>query len=274
MIGGLAVLGFFLWTWLRPPEAAPGAFLKSEPQQKFTLAIPIRRGEFTIYPVATFQVDARVLGRKLYEGDMEARVAPVDLALGWGPLADEAVARTISVSQEGRFYHWRAETLPLPASEISRSSANMHIIPGSADVEKFVSTVEPGQHISLKGWLVAVRGPDRWGWSSSLTRNDTGEGACEVFYVNRAAVIRDGGEVPPTATAIVKALPAPRSTPTAPGQHPSRTVILKKSKTFPIPHGNITVPAGETLRITEEKGSKVKAAYRGLGFWVERKELE
>lgn len=150
----------------------------------------------------------------------------------------------------------------------------MHIIPASADVQKFVCTVQPGQKISLKGWLVAVSGPDNWGWSSSLTRNDTGEGACEVFYVDRAVAISGGEEAKRPEAVILTAPREPGPSPTPQRTRQEKTITLTKTKTFPIPYGNITVSAGDAVRITAENGSKVKAAYRGIDFWVERKELE
>ena len=36
--------------------------------------------------------------------------------------------------------------------------------------------------------LIEVRGADGWRWRSSLTREDTGAGACELVWVERIAV--------------------------------------------------------------------------------------
>jgi hypothetical protein len=43
----------------------------------------------------------------------------------------------------------------------------------------------------MEGYLVNINGMVGNGtvrWNSSLTRNDTGDGACEVFYVKRAVL--------------------------------------------------------------------------------------
>jgi hypothetical protein len=269
----LGAAGYFLWLRIQSPPAVPGAFLHSEPNQSFTLPIPFRHRSFDVYPMANFQVDARVFGKKLYREDPEAQISPVDLALGWGPLAAETVAGQISVSQEGRFYHWHCDELPLPSGQISRHSANMHIIPATEEVRKFVEAAEPGQKISLAGKLVTVRGSDNWEWSSSLTRDDTGEGACEVFYVSRAVPVpadRNEGESE-TRTTLNREVPSSGALPSTPAQ---RIVVLAKAKTFQIPHGYLSVPAGGKIHITAEKDSKVKAAYRGIPFWVEKKELD
>jgi len=37
--------------------------------------------------------------------------------------------------------------------------------------------------VKLSGYLVDVRGDDGWSISTSMTREDTGAGACEVIWV-------------------------------------------------------------------------------------------
>jgi len=37
--------------------------------------------------------------------------------------------------------------------------------------------------VQLSGYLVDAQGPDNFRWGTSLTRNDTGDGACELFLV-------------------------------------------------------------------------------------------
>jgi len=35
----------------------------------------------------------------------------------------------------------------------------------------------------MRGYLVNVTGPNGFNWNTSLRRDDTGNGACELFYV-------------------------------------------------------------------------------------------
>jgi hypothetical protein len=35
----------------------------------------------------------------------------------------------------------------------------------------------------MKGWLVDATGPNGFRWPTSRRRDDTGNGACELFYV-------------------------------------------------------------------------------------------
>jgi hypothetical protein len=42
--------------------------------------------------------------------------------------------------------------------------------------------VREGERVRIDGWLVEAHAPDGWRWRSSLSRDDTGAGACEVVY--------------------------------------------------------------------------------------------
>lgn len=136
-------------------------------------------------PLAAFAIEARVLGREDYRFDRGAALSPTDLALGWQRMADPAVYRRLAISQGGRWYHyrWGNEGPPIPVDEIVRSSANMHLVPANAAVAGAMSRVEPDQTVRLLGWLIEVEADDGWRWRSSLTREDSGDGACELIYV-------------------------------------------------------------------------------------------
>ncbi|MEM9305154.1 MAG: hypothetical protein AAGE01_23795 [Pseudomonadota bacterium] len=144
--------------------------------------------EFTITPVASFEIEARVLGRKNYRLGSAADLSPIDLALGSGPMSDEVVLDRIDISQSGRFYRWRTDVLPIPRREIEHNSANMHLIPASASVEDQLRQIRKGHIVQLKGHLVNVDRDDGWYWRTSKTRTDTGGGACELVFVERVTV--------------------------------------------------------------------------------------
>jgi hypothetical protein len=93
------------------------------------------------------------------------------------------MAQRLDVSQSGRWYHyqWSGEA-PLPPREIARSSANMHLIPANAAAAAALRDIREGERVRIDGWLVEAEAPDGWRWRSSLSRDDTGAGACEVVY--------------------------------------------------------------------------------------------
>ena len=141
-------------------------------------------GDAATTALAGFSVEARVLGREDYRFDREAAYAPLDLALGWGRMTEEAVVSRLDITQSGRWYRyrWQAEP-PIPLAEIVRSSANMHMVPANQAVAADLARIAEGDRVRVDGWLVQLDRPGGWRWRSSLTREDSGGGACELVYV-------------------------------------------------------------------------------------------
>jgi hypothetical protein len=153
-------------------------------QQALDQAAPaLHKGDFTIKPLAKFALSARVLSRADYRWDPGAVLVPVDLALGWGRMSDSDILRKVDISQSGRFYHWQVREFPIPEREIIESSANMHLIPADASIEREIKRTREGDIVSFDGYLVEADGPNGYKWISSLTRSDTGAGACELVWV-------------------------------------------------------------------------------------------
>jgi hypothetical protein len=145
----------------------------------------IKLGEATIIPLAGFSLQARVLSRENYSFDAGAEFSPIDLALGWGPMAEPGMAEKLNISQSGRWYRlsWNSDGPPIPLSEIINHSANMHMVPASNAVADSFKQVSEDDMVELNGWLIRIEKPDGWKWQSSLSRSDSGDGSCELVYV-------------------------------------------------------------------------------------------
>lgn len=169
--------GSFWWLWPTERPQAPQQHSQTLANGGFRLA------RYSIYPLEDFSIEARVLGRKDYRLGREAELSPTDLALGWGPMDDPRVLADIRITQGNRWFYWHADKLPIPRRELETHAANMHMIPASDDVARTLAQVSAGEHIRLSGKLVRVEGDDGWRWVSSLTREDTGAGACELVWV-------------------------------------------------------------------------------------------
>jgi hypothetical protein len=165
-----------------------GVIASQQPLQNSTNSSNFDFNGYKITPLESFQIEARVLATERYSIGREADLSPVDLALGWGKMSDEAILSKIKISQSNRFYYWRVDEFPIPRREIETQSANMHMIPADAQIEKTLKSIRPGQLVKLSGDLVQVNASDGWHWKSSLTREDTGAGACEVIYVKTISV--------------------------------------------------------------------------------------
>lgn len=150
--------------------------------QTDTDATPFDFKSFTLTPKAQYHITARVLRTEDYWLDPQADIMPTDVALAWGELAKPEHFEQLDVTQWKRWYYWRAEHWFLPRQTIIQSSSNHHLIASNDDIADVIGNLEKGDVITASGYLVDVTS-DRINIDTSLSRKDSGEGACEVFYV-------------------------------------------------------------------------------------------
>jgi hypothetical protein len=188
----LAAIAIALWHFMttRPIAHAAGVVAGEDPRQtELEQATAISDREFKLYPRAQFSADARVLSRERYSQGKLADIVPLDIAVGWGRMSDSDVLEKLEITQGNRFYYWHYENEPpIPRAEIEAHSANWHIVPASDGVWKSLKNVRVGAVVHLEGLLVDIDGPEIGQIRTSLTRSDTGAGACEIIYVESATV--------------------------------------------------------------------------------------
>lgn len=143
----------------------------------------------SVLPIASYEVTALALSTRRYHEDRAAEISPVDIAMSWGDLSRPSEAAKVRVWQRGRFGSLRSrKKLSLPPSEVGRHFANLHVIPANPDVEKKALSVQRGDLVTLKGYLVRVSAPDGFTWNSSTSRTDKGDGACEIMLVEEVVI--------------------------------------------------------------------------------------
>ena len=181
-------------TYFLYDRAADRRALKSGPVAEIPLqssanASTLQRAGYTIEPLASYNIRARVLATERYRIGREADLSPIDFALGWGPMSDAAVLERLNISQSNRWYHYKWEgSPPIDPSMMARSSANTHLVPADDSVKDRLLNVRRGTVVKLSGYLINVRHSDGWTWRSSLTRDDTGGGSCELMWVTDVQV--------------------------------------------------------------------------------------
>lgn len=194
-LGSLLLL--IAWLELRSPSATqtrtnicpmPAKFsrvdtpLQSEVDDRIGV---MQLGESKFTPLAGFSLQARVLAREDYSLDAGSEFSPTDLVLGWGPMSESGMAEKLNISQSSRWYRysWNGDGPPIPLDDIINNSANMHMVPANNKVAEALNHISGNDTVELNGWLIRIEKNDGWRWQSSLSRSDSGGGACELVYV-------------------------------------------------------------------------------------------
>src|SRR6202167_5900204 len=144
------VWGAWHGTANRPVRSPDGVLAEGEPRQtNIADGEKLQMGRWTLTVRATYQLKARVLAREAYHFDAMSDLVPEDLALGWGPMSDNSVLRTIDISQSNRFYYWRAPAgSPIDRNTVITHSANTHVIPQNPLIARQLSRLRQGETIN------------------------------------------------------------------------------------------------------------------------------
>jgi hypothetical protein len=166
-------------------ERAPGQLAPDDPQQHLlTSAERILVGEFTLEPRARYDIAARVLSVERYHVGVEAKLSPIDYAVGWGEMSDSDVLKHYRLSQGSRFFSIHPDEQAIPLRQAMLQASNMHLIPANRSIEKTLLSARAGHIAQMSGYLVKASRNDGFVWNSSLSREDQGPGACELMYVD------------------------------------------------------------------------------------------
>ncbi len=187
-IGAVLILTFSSYSKaLKWPN---GVLAPLEPVQGETILRPKRWNieGYLVSALTSYSITARVLSTERYRWTQSAELSPVDFALGWGVMSDTRILKDFSFGQGGRFYSWWVADPPIDLSEVSRHSVNMHIIPADYLMRRKILKVKREDIVTMTGYLVRADRPDGFEWISSLTREDTGNGACEIMLVEEISI--------------------------------------------------------------------------------------
>lgn len=156
------------------------------------ISISLPDTQLRIYPHANYRIYAMVVSKKGYNFGWESKIAPYDLALVWSGLMLPENQRGIRYSQSNRWYFYRYDAgYPLAKSYIRSHSSNHHMIPANDNLKNALKSVKVKDKIYMEGYLVnikgTVKGRNVW-WNTSMSRNDSGDGACEILYLKKAVI--------------------------------------------------------------------------------------
>ena len=197
----IGVVGWLLYNfvYMRPygGESAPPVDLTRDPVQveqgaPETVRIERHGKPYLVEKHHRYEIQGHVLMASSYSIFYTSEFFPVDLGLIWGDRV-EHVLDNYDFNQGGRWLFWQSRG-PVPKAEIEYLKthiSNSHLLPaeGNWNVEKAVRWIDRGDLVRLKGYLVTIKHASGKNYiRSSTTRDDKGDGACEVMWVEEVQI--------------------------------------------------------------------------------------
>ena len=147
--------------------------------------------EITIKKLYSYEVSGRVVQtyeyKDYYYGDETYNtIAKKDVGIVWGNLVQDDILKNIKFSMNGarflKYTYRRGDWKKKLGAPIKKLCSNNHLISDDETITALIKQIKKNADIKISGYLINAY----WGNSyltTSISRDDEGNGACEVVYV-------------------------------------------------------------------------------------------
>lgn len=167
--------------------------------------------EVKITQIAEYKIGGRVVETYDYSSGMAEIMKAIsgneyyndisvkDVAIAYGPMALDENHKKVEYVMTGSrriSYAIKDPTLFKSVGDLDTVKTyitNNHLIAANEYVEKLLKSINKDEYVEISGYLVKAEWKDgiyRYALESSTTREDTGNGACEVIYVENVKWIK------------------------------------------------------------------------------------
>ncbi len=201
------ILTLFLKPDLPQQKDIHNSILTREPSQEEIKADTILKKfddlTYELTPLYTYEIQGLVVSEHDTKSliDVSHKEDPwntKDLCLVWGENIKNGAYRKVAY-ESGDFTCFFKWSKPIDPPFSFNHIANNHVIPANKQVEETIKKIKIGDQIKLKGKLVnyKVQTKDQQVFtrSTSTVRTDTGNGACEILYVESIEILRPSASV-------------------------------------------------------------------------------
>lgn len=139
--------------------------------------------------IASYEITGRVTNTHRYSGlDNFNKISPIDVSISWGNIANKEVHKKVKYYSIGdrKVYTSYPNDIDINDNEIS----NNHLIPSTKKIARELEQITIGDYIKIEGELVNAN-TNNWSVSTSIYRDDDGEGACEIIYVTKLTWLKE-----------------------------------------------------------------------------------
>lgn len=199
----LVGLATAVWSWRHTTDLPPPSELDldfdAQPAQTYTdtpdFKFSWKSNNYLIFPKAKYYIRGLVVSHNSVGGITDAyhsadAVDLKDLCVVWGENAQTGAYKTVKF-WSGPWtcnYRYEGSGTSFNGDEMS----NNHLLAGTEQIASDIRETRIGDQIEISGFLVdyaSEKNPDQRR-VSSLVRDDTGDGACEVLFVTEYRIVK------------------------------------------------------------------------------------
>jgi hypothetical protein len=152
-------------------------------------SMTLGNAKFNFDVKARYKLNGILVSTHRYSRGFMSNLAPYDFAVCWGDKITNYLPY-LKFSQVSRFCLYKYKTSSLvDINYVQKHMSNNHMIPSTLTIRKALGKGKKGELVSIEGYLVYVTASDKKlgtsNWNSSTSRDDIGNGACEIIYVTK-----------------------------------------------------------------------------------------
>lgn len=154
---------------------------------------------YRIQPVAEYQLTGLVVSHNNTSGIGDIyhdsnSVDLKDLCLIWGSSFKNLAYQKVSFSSAPWTCYVKAQDRKVWEQFDMYQLSNNHLIGATAEVRRIIKSVRIGDQVAIRGQLVRYFPENQPGLArnTSMVRTDTGNGACEVIFVEEISILKRG----------------------------------------------------------------------------------
>jgi hypothetical protein len=202
-----AAVAWWMKDELPPPERIL-EYVHEEPKQARAVGKPaditVNGVSYRLHPRYAYELSGLVVS--LHDSDTwwdyahkawSDHINVVDLCVVWGDNAKSGAYKGVSFSNNQWECHWQAKSWDSHRAFNTAQVSNNHMVTDDPAVAKGLRAVRIGDQVRLVGYLIDYTtykdGQQLGTRVSSETRTDTGNGACEVLYIESLQVLHSAG---------------------------------------------------------------------------------
>lgn len=180
---------------------------KQEKMEEKPFTTTLKDYTYTIYPLFSYEQYGLVVSQhagdsflNIYHEQDPGNVK--DICVVWGENISGGAYKKVQY-KSGEFTCSYRYNTSLNPPFLPNALANNHVIPANEQIAKTIKQIGIGDQIHIKGYLANYSVADKNGAqiftrNTSTTREDTGNGACEIIFVTDIEILRAANHIDDT----------------------------------------------------------------------------